>query len=109
MVFVRLLLCALLLAGSWSFALAEPKQSSSGETCIKTGTARKDGTDASSGQKMNCRWDTCTYCGTSGGKINCSILKTEYSNPTDCHPARAIIKDKSFGLKNRSMKMAPSP
>lgn len=65
-------------------------KSSGGIACNSTGTARKDGKDQD-GNKMNCQWDTCTYCGTTQGVIDCSKQITEYSNPTDCHAAAAIF------------------
>lgn len=86
----KLLVCAVLMLAAAPLAYSAPKQSSSGETCTKSGTVRRDGKDASTGEKLNCQWDYCTYCGTKDGKIDCSILKTEYSNPTDCHPAARI-------------------
>jgi hypothetical protein len=63
------------------------QKSSTGVACNSTGTARKDGKDAATGEKLNCLWDTCTYCGTTNGTIDCSKQITEYSNPTDCKPA----------------------
>ena len=70
-------------------ALAVQK-SSGGVACNSTGTARKDGKDQD-GNKLNCQWDTCTYCGTTNGTIDCSKQITEYSNPTDCHAVKAIF------------------
>jgi hypothetical protein len=69
---------------------AAPKTSSTGVACNSTGTARKDGKDQD-GNKVNCQWDTCTYCGTTSGVIDCSKQLTEYSNPTDCHAAASIF------------------
>lgn len=86
----RLALCALLAVAMTPLADAAPKKSSTGEACTSTSTARKDGKDPATGQTFNCLWDTCTYCGTKNGVIDCSILKTEYSNPTDCRPAASI-------------------
>jgi hypothetical protein len=74
---------------SSAMAVAAPKKASNGETCISTGEKRRVGTDAATGEKLDCLWDYCTYCGTSGGQIDCNILKTEYSNARDCKPAAA--------------------
>lgn len=65
-------------------------KSSGGIACNSTGTARKDGKDQD-GNKVNCQWDTCTFCGTVNGVIDCSHQVTEYSNPSDCHAAAAIF------------------
>jgi hypothetical protein len=104
----RLLLCALLLAGTTSLAMAEAKKSSTGVACNSTGTARKDGKDQD-GHKMNCLWDTCTFCGTTSGTIDCSKQVTEYSNPTDCHPV-ANIQGPGGGtiLKHSPITTSPS-
>lgn len=66
---------------------AAPRQSSTGVACNSTGSVRKDGKDQATGEKLNCKWDTCTYCGTTNGTIDCSKQITEYSNPTDCKAA----------------------
>lgn len=76
----------LVMAGWISPTVGAPKQTGpNGESCIKTGTERRDGEDQD-GNKLNCLWDYCKYCDESGGRINCSIQKTSYSNPRDCHP-----------------------
>jgi hypothetical protein len=82
----------LLVVSQWAVteALAEPKTSSTGVACNSTGTARKDGKDQD-GNKVNCLWDTCTYCGTTSGQIDCSRQVTEYSNPRDCKAAKSIF------------------
>ena len=87
MLMVRLMFCVLFVLAPISLAVeAAPKKGPGGETCTRTGTERKDGKDQS-GNTVNCLWDTCTYCSTSGGKIDCSVLKTSYSNPRDCKAA----------------------
>jgi hypothetical protein len=92
-----------LLAMTAPDVLAAPKQSSTGVACNSTGTARKDGKDQN-GNKVNCEWDTCTYCGTTSGVIDCRIQLTEYSNPRDCKPAaikprgQSIINSHIFGV-----------
>ena len=92
-----------LLAMSAPDVLAAPRQSSTGVACNSTGTARKDGKDEA-GNKLNCLWDTCTYCGTTSGVIDCRIQLTEYSNPRDCKPAaikplgQSIINSHIFGV-----------
>ena len=68
-------------------AISAPKQSSTGETCTSSGEKRRIGKDAATGEKLDCLFDYCTYCGTKGGAIDCSILKTEYSNARDCKAA----------------------
>ena len=93
-------LCALLLAATTSSAMAEAK-SSGGVTCNSSGTARKDGKDQN-GNKMNCKWDTCTFCGTTSGVIDCTKQVTEYSNPTDCHAAAKIQRPGGVTILNRS-------
>lgn len=86
---VRLLLCVLFVVAPMSLVVeAAPKKGPGGETCTRTGTERKDGKDQD-GNTVNCLWDTCTYCSTSGGKIDCSVLKTSYSNPRDCKAVSA--------------------
>ncbi len=83
------LACVLLASALVANADAAPKKSSTGAACSSTGTERKDGKDQS-GNTLNCQWDTCTYCAgphSSATQIDCSVLKTEYSNPTDCHAA----------------------
>lgn len=88
----QLILCALLIAVTTSPAGAEPKTNNKGTTaCNSTGTGRKDGKDQD-GNVMNCLWETCTYCGTVKGVIDCSVQATDYSNPTDCHPVAGITK-----------------
>ncbi len=72
-------------------AEAAPKKSSTGENCTSTGTSRRDGKDAATGEKLNCLFDYCTYCSTSGGQIDCSKMITEYTNARDCKAARAGI------------------
>lgn len=92
----RILVCAVMILAISPPAYAAPRQSSTGEACNSTGTARKDGKDAATGEKLNCLWDTCTYCGTTGGQIDCSILKTEYSNGRDCKAAASIRGNQSI-------------
>jgi hypothetical protein len=82
-----LILAAATILVSAGDALAAPKTSAGGNTCISTGTARKVGQDQN-GNKLDCLWDTCTYCAV-GTSINCSKLTTEYSNARDCHAAAA--------------------
>jgi hypothetical protein len=97
----KLALCALLLFGTTLLAAADSKQSSTGVSCNSTGTARKDGKDQD-GNKMNCSWDTCTYCGTTSGTIDCSKQITEYSNPTDCHSVASTVRPNGGGVLNHS-------
>ncbi len=73
-------------------AAAAPKKSSTGENCSSSGTERRDGKDAATGEKFNCLFDYCTYCSTSGGQIDCSKLITEYTNGRDCKAASAGTK-----------------
>jgi hypothetical protein len=84
---LRMAACALAILLPSVMAVAAPKKASNGETCTSSGEKRRTGTDAATGEKLDCLWDYCTYCGTSGGQIDCSILKTEYSNARDCKPA----------------------
>jgi hypothetical protein len=84
---LRMASCALAMLFSSVMAFAAPKTASNGETCIISGEKRRSGEDSVTKEKLDCLWDYCTYCGTSGGKIDCSILKTEYSNARDCKPA----------------------
>lgn len=81
-------LAGLFLLGSLSPAFAAPKSGPGGESCIETGTERRDGKDQD-GNKVNCLWDFCKYCDQSGGTINCSVQKTSYSNARDCKAAMA--------------------
>jgi len=62
---------------------------SDGGTCDSTGTERKEGKDAATGEKLSCEWETCSYtqCSTDGAISNCT-KKTEYSNPTNCTSVR---------------------
>ncbi len=66
---------------------AAPKKSGTGETCTSSGTERRDGKDAATGEKFNCLFDYCTYCSTSGGQIDCTKMVTEYTNGRDCKAA----------------------
>jgi hypothetical protein len=104
----RLWFCAVVVLVAAGVAHSAPKQSSTGEACIKTGSERRDGKDPNTGEKFNCLFDSCTYCGTSGGKIDCSILKTEYSNPTDCRKVASIRGQTGPLLNLPKMKAAPS-
>jgi hypothetical protein len=104
----RIFLCAALFLAAAPIAFSAPKQSSTGEACVKTGTERRDGKDPATGEKFNCLFDSCTYCGTSGGKIDCSILKTEYSNARDCHPVASIRNPGGLRLQNPPKLLAPS-
>jgi len=71
-------------------ALAKPrKQGPDGQNCIKTGTERREGKDADTGEKLDCLWDFCTTCKKVGKKIDCDTLVTSYSNPRDCKPVHA--------------------
>lgn len=79
------LLLGLLVGFCWPAQAA--KVSSTGETCTSSGSTRRDGTDKDTGEKFNCLFDYCTYCSTSGGKIDCSRMVTEYSNARECRPA----------------------
>ena len=54
---------------------------------------------------MNCQWDTCTYCGTTTGKIDCSKQITEYSNPTDCHPVASISHGNGLSKFNGNLNL----
>lgn len=67
-------------------AHAAPKSGPNGESCVSSGTVRRDGRD-DQGNKVNCEWDFCTYCDQGNGQINCSVQKTSYSNPRDCRAA----------------------
>lgn len=78
--------CLLLVAVFAVDAGAAPKKSSTGAACTSTGTARKDGKD-DQGNTLNCLWDTCTYCAGPNGELDCSVMKTEYSNARDCRAA----------------------
>ncbi len=73
-------------------AEAAPKKSSTGEACTSSGTTRRDGKDAATGETLNCLFDFCTYCSTKNGQVDCSKLITEYTNGRDCKAARAGIK-----------------
>lgn len=95
------LIFSVVLLDMHSIAMAAPNQSASGEACTKSGTVRRDGKDAATGEKLNCQWDFCTFCGTTGGKIDCSILKTEYSNATDCKAAARVIPNKGGLIRDR--------
>ena len=95
-----IVLVALSTADAWAAA----KVSSTGVACNTTGTARKDGKDQD-GNKMNCQWDTCTYCGTTTGKIDCSKQITEYSNPTDCHPVASISHGNGLSKFNGNLNL----
>ena len=100
--FVYVLVSGLLLLALNSNALAEIKRANGG-SCDTVGTERRDGKDQD-GNKVNCEWDTCTYCGTTSGVIDCRIQLTEYSNPRDCKPAaikprgQSIINSHIFGV-----------
>jgi hypothetical protein len=85
------LLAAILLAFMLP-AAAAPKKSSTGESCTSSGTERRDGKDAATGETFNCLFDYCTYCSTTNGQIDCSRLVTEYTNGRDCKAARAGLK-----------------
>lgn len=74
-------------------AAARPR-SSTGQECTSSGTSACTGTDASTGQKLNCAaCDYCTFneCKPVGGQIKC-FVKTEYSNPRNCTAARSVPK-----------------
>jgi hypothetical protein len=73
-------------------ASAAPKKSSTGETCTSSGTERRNGKDAATGETFNCLFDFCTYCSTTNGQIDCSKLVTEYTNGRDCKAASAGIR-----------------
>lgn len=94
-------------------APAAPKTSAGGVPCITSGTARKVGQDQD-GNKLDCLWDTCTYCAV-GNSINCSKLTTEYSNARDCHAVAAgsgsasIISRPPGGLSAYPGKLQPMP
>lgn len=104
-----IVLAALLIPSVAGDALAEPKTSAGGNTCISTGTARKVGTDQD-GNKLDCLWDTCTYCSV-GTSINCTKLTTEYSNARDCHPARmgSAAGAGISAIPNGGLKLNPGP
>jgi hypothetical protein len=86
-------LAVLLTAGTITSVVAAPK-GPNGETCTSTGTERRDGKDKDTGEKLNCLWDSCTYCAGPGGELDCSIKKTSYSNPRDCKPAARSMLDR---------------
>jgi hypothetical protein len=95
------LLCLIVFVLTVPAADAAPKKSSTGAACTSTGTARKDGKDEA-GNTLNCLWDTCTYCAGPQGELDCSVMKTEYSNARDCHAA-SVRPGINRDLLNRNM------
>ena len=93
-------LCILFIGLLVPAADAAPKKSSTGAACTSSGTARKDGKDQD-GNTVNCLWDTCTYCAGPQGELDCSVMKTEYSNARDCRAA-SVRPGFNRDLLNRS-------
>jgi len=72
-------------------AAAPPTHSSTGEACIRSGEERREGRDARTGERLSCLFDYCTHCTTSGGRVDCNTLRTEYSNARECRPVRRVL------------------
>ncbi|WP_133122852.1 hypothetical protein [Zhengella mangrovi] len=88
------------LAGLFSVLLvsaagAVPVRSDGGGKCDSTGTERRTGKDQD-GNKLDCKWDTCTYtkCSTDQNQISQCVKKTEYSNPRDCKSVSGKVLNK---------------
>lgn len=90
-------------------ASAVPTRSDGGGKCDKTGTARKVGKDEQ-GNSLDCKWQTCTYqkCNTTNNKLSGCRTITEYSEPTDCKPARKLNYQRGQKKAPRADKMAPT-
>jgi hypothetical protein len=99
-------LCLLLVAGTMTPAFAVPK-GPKGETCTSSGTERRDGKDQATGEKLNCLWDSCTYCAGPGGELDCSVKKTSYSNARDCKAAALSPRDRLRLLNEPNLLLDP--
>ena len=94
-------LCLFLAAVFVADAQAAPKKSSTGAACTSTGTERRDGKDEA-GNKVNCLFDSCKFCAGPQGELDCSVMKTEYTNPRDCRAA-SVRPGFNRDLLNRNM------